>query len=141
MQAYARFGRSSDQIPEARAFVRATLSRWGEISVVDGALLVTSELFTNAVIHGSGRIDVYVTLDPEALRIAVVDDGRRIPTGGRDGRQCPPWADAACGSSTPLRPHGGTTSTRPAGPGYGRRCRASEAPGVRPQVSSQRGTQ
>ena len=79
MQAYARFGRSSDQIPEARAFVRATLSRWGEISVVDGALLVTSELFTNAVIHGSGRIDVYVTLDPEALRIAVVDDGRRIP--------------------------------------------------------------
>lgn len=79
MQAYARFGRSSDQIPEARAFVRATLSRWGESSVVDDALLVTSELFTNAVMHGSGRIDIYVTLDPEALRIAVVDDGRRIP--------------------------------------------------------------
>jgi anti-sigma regulatory factor (Ser/Thr protein kinase) len=79
MQAYARFGRSSDQIPEARAFVRTTLSRWGETSVVDDATLVTSELFTNAVLHGSGRIDVYVTLDPEALRIAVVDDGRRTP--------------------------------------------------------------
>jgi anti-sigma regulatory factor (Ser/Thr protein kinase) len=79
MQSYAHFGRSSDQIPEARAFVRATLSRWGETSVVDDALLVTSELFTNAVMHGSGGIDIYVTLDREALRIAVVDDGRRTP--------------------------------------------------------------
>jgi anti-sigma regulatory factor (Ser/Thr protein kinase) len=79
MQSCAHFGRSSDQIPEARAFVRATLSRWGETSVVDDALLVTSELFTNAVMHGSGGIDIYVTLDREALRIAVVDDGRRTP--------------------------------------------------------------
>lgn len=79
MQAYAHFGRSSDQIPEARAFVRETLFRWGETAVLNDALLVASELFTNAVIHGSGRIDVYVTLDAEALRIAVVDDGRRTP--------------------------------------------------------------
>jgi anti-sigma regulatory factor (Ser/Thr protein kinase) len=79
MQAYARFGRNSEQIPEARAFVRETLFRWGETSVLNDALLVTSELFTNAVIHGSGHIDLYVTLDPEALRIAVVDDGRRTP--------------------------------------------------------------
>jgi anti-sigma regulatory factor (Ser/Thr protein kinase) len=79
MQAYARFRRTSDQIPEARAFVRETLFRWGETSRVKDALLVTSELFTNAVLHGSGRIDVYVTLDPEALRIAVVDDGLRPP--------------------------------------------------------------
>jgi len=79
MQAYARFGRTSDQIPEARAFVRETLSRWGETSGVDEALLVTSELFTNAVLHGSGRIDVYVTLGTETLRIAVVDDGTPTP--------------------------------------------------------------
>lgn len=79
MQAYARFRRTTDQIPVARAFVRETLFRWGETSTVDDALLVTSELFTNAVLHGSGQIDVYVTLAPEALRIAVVDDGRRTP--------------------------------------------------------------
>jgi anti-sigma regulatory factor (Ser/Thr protein kinase) len=79
MQAYARFSRTSDQIPEARAFVRETLFRWGETSVVDNALLVTSELCTNAVLHGSGRIDIFVTLNPDALRIAVVDDGRRTP--------------------------------------------------------------
>jgi anti-sigma regulatory factor (Ser/Thr protein kinase) len=79
VQAYARFGRSSDEIPEARSFVRDTLARWGQTSVVDDALLVTSELFTNAVLHGSGRIDVYITLDPEALRVAVVDDGGRTP--------------------------------------------------------------
>jgi anti-sigma regulatory factor (Ser/Thr protein kinase) len=51
----------------------------GEPSAINDALLVTSELFTNAVMHGSGRVDIYVTLDPEALRIAVVDDGRRTP--------------------------------------------------------------
>jgi anti-sigma regulatory factor (Ser/Thr protein kinase) len=79
VQAYARFGRSSEQIPEARSFVRDTLARWGQTSVVDDALLVTSELFTNAVLHGSGRIDVYITLDPETLRVAVVDDGGRTP--------------------------------------------------------------
>ncbi|MGH9289814.1 MAG: ATP-binding protein [Acidimicrobiales bacterium] len=79
MQAYARFRRTSDQIPEARAFVRETLFRWGETSTVDDVLLVASELFTNAVLYGAGKIDVYVTLDPEALRIAVVDDGRRTP--------------------------------------------------------------
>jgi anti-sigma regulatory factor (Ser/Thr protein kinase) len=79
MQAYARFRRTSDQISEARAFVRETLFRWGETSALDNALLVTSELFTNAVMHGSGRIDIYVTLNTEALRIAVVDDGRRAP--------------------------------------------------------------
>jgi anti-sigma regulatory factor (Ser/Thr protein kinase) len=79
VQAYARFRRTDDQIPEARAFVRETLFRWGETSALDDALLVTSELFTNAVVHGSGQIDIYVTLNPEALRIAVVDDGRRTP--------------------------------------------------------------
>jgi anti-sigma regulatory factor (Ser/Thr protein kinase) len=79
MQAYARFRRTSDQIPEARAFVRKTLFRWGETFAVDNALLVTSELFTNAVLHGSGRIDIYVTLNQEAVRIAVVDDGHRTP--------------------------------------------------------------
>jgi anti-sigma regulatory factor (Ser/Thr protein kinase) len=79
MQAYARFRRATDQIPAARAFVRDTLYRWGESSRVGDAILVTSELFTNAVLHGSGRVDLYVTLDPEALRIAVVDDGRRTP--------------------------------------------------------------
>lgn len=79
MQAYARFRRTTEQIPAARAFVRDTLYRWGETAGVGDAALVTSELFTNAVLHGSGRVDVYVTLDPEALRIAVVDDGRRTP--------------------------------------------------------------
>jgi anti-sigma regulatory factor (Ser/Thr protein kinase) len=79
MQAYARFRRTTDQIPAARAFVRETLYRWGETAGVGDATLVTSELFTNAVLHGSGRVDLYFTLDPEALRIAVVDDGRRTP--------------------------------------------------------------
>jgi anti-sigma regulatory factor (Ser/Thr protein kinase) len=85
MQAYARFRCAADQIRQARVFVRDTLFRWGETSDLDAALLITSELVTNAVLHGSGRIDVYVTLDRDALRLAVVDDGRRTP-GSRPGR-------------------------------------------------------
>jgi anti-sigma regulatory factor (Ser/Thr protein kinase) len=79
MQAYARFGRASDQVPAARAFVRDTLFRWGETSTLDDTLLVASELFTNAVLHGAGVIDVYVTLNPATLRIAVVDEGQWAP--------------------------------------------------------------
>jgi len=80
MQAYARFGRTTDQVPAARAFVRETLLRWPETGRLGDAMLVTSELFTNAVLHGSGSVDVYVTLSPTSLRIAVVDDGERTAT-------------------------------------------------------------
>ena len=77
MQAYARFRRTSDQVPAARAFVRDTLLRWNETARLGDAVLVTSELFTNAVLHGAGSVDVYVTLSPTSLRIAVVDEGQR----------------------------------------------------------------
>jgi len=109
MQAYARFGRSADQIPEARAFVRETLFRWGESSVVNDALLVTSELFTNAVLHGSGRIDIYVTLDSEALRIAVVDDGRRTPDRWRRN----PGPSACTSTRAPWRRSSSSCSSPP----------------------------
>ncbi|MGH9227437.1 MAG: ATP-binding protein [Acidimicrobiales bacterium] len=96
MQAYTRFRRASDQVPAARAFVRDTLSRWGEVAALDDTLLVASELFTNAVLYGSGWIDVYVTLDPQSLRIAVVDEGQRAPVPV-------PGPDPATGSGRGLR--------------------------------------
>lgn len=79
MEASARFRPTTDQVPAARAFVRDSLSKWGETAAVGDAVLVTSELFTNAVVHGSGWVDVYVSVTPAALRIAIVDDGQREP--------------------------------------------------------------
>ena len=60
---------------------RAARASLGEVQdeVADDVVLALNEVATNAVLHGSGRIDIYVTLDSEALRIAVVDDGRRTP--------------------------------------------------------------
>jgi anti-sigma regulatory factor (Ser/Thr protein kinase) len=63
----------------ARAFVRNALERWGETGALADSLLVTSELFTNAVQHGSGWLDLYVTVSMDVLRIAVVDEGDRTP--------------------------------------------------------------
>jgi anti-sigma regulatory factor (Ser/Thr protein kinase) len=80
VESYARFRRTTDQVPAARAFVEETLTRWGETAAVVDAVLVTSELFTNAVLHGSGWVDVHLSLDHHAVRIAVVDDGRERPT-------------------------------------------------------------
>jgi anti-sigma regulatory factor (Ser/Thr protein kinase) len=78
MEAYARFHRTTDEVPAAREFVRDTMVRggWGDSAAVADAVLVVSELFTNAVQHGSGWVDVDVVVNGDAVRIAVVDDGK-----------------------------------------------------------------
>jgi anti-sigma regulatory factor (Ser/Thr protein kinase) len=43
------------------------------------ALLLVSELVTNAVIHGSGEADLAVDLHPELMHISVSDDAPGIP--------------------------------------------------------------
>ena len=72
--------------PEADVAVR----RHGEIGVLPAEVatplsLVLTELVQNAVEHafptGSGRIDVRVTRDDDALHLAVEDDGRGLPAG------------------------------------------------------------
>lgn len=78
MQAIERFPRRPDQIPRARSFVRETLDRWGVPGVTDDVALMTSELFTNAVLHGAGRVEVRLALSPSRIRIEVWDDGGRV---------------------------------------------------------------
>src|SRR5690606_32533825 len=58
MQATERFTRRADQVPAARFFVGDTLRRWGVTSRLDDVVLMTSELFTNAVLHGDGAVQV-----------------------------------------------------------------------------------
>ncbi|MFD6080574.1 ATP-binding protein [Streptomyces hydrogenans] len=67
----------------ARDFVAATLAEWGETSRLDDMRLCTSELVTNAVLHGApvGRLVLVrvESLDAE-LRIEVHDSGEKRPT-------------------------------------------------------------
>ena len=70
---------SSEQAPGvARRFVRDAGGDWPE-RVLEAALLAVSEAVTNAVRHGSGRIQLCVTADDRLVRIEVTDEGRQLP--------------------------------------------------------------
>jgi anti-sigma regulatory factor (Ser/Thr protein kinase) len=47
--------------------------------VVDAAMLLTSELVTNAVQHGVGTVVLTVVRDDEGIRVEVCDDGTSVP--------------------------------------------------------------
>jgi anti-sigma regulatory factor (Ser/Thr protein kinase) len=78
MQAIEHFPRHPDQIPRARSFVRETLERWGVTHPAEDVALMTSELFTNAVLHGDGLVELRVELSPSRIRVEVWDDGGRV---------------------------------------------------------------
>lgn len=66
----------------ARAFVTDALTQWGRTERLDDIRLCTSELTTNAVLHGApvgGRILVRVELHATVLRIEVHDGGSGTP--------------------------------------------------------------
>jgi anti-sigma regulatory factor (Ser/Thr protein kinase) len=75
MQAIGHFARTADQTAAARDFVRTTLADWGIEAPIDDVVLMASELFTNAVLHGAGGVDVTVALQDGDLRVEVIDDG------------------------------------------------------------------
>lgn len=60
-------------VAEARRFVRRELEAWGAAVLVDSAVLMTSELVTNAVIHAGTPVEVRLLLDVSRLRIEVQD--------------------------------------------------------------------
>jgi len=62
-----------DAVREARAIVRGLLDGWGLASLGDTAVLCTSELATNAVIHAGSPVLLVVALLPSAVRIEVED--------------------------------------------------------------------
>lgn len=63
---------------EARAWVRGELDEVAE-STVATAVLLTSELVTNAIVHGSPPVELAVTTEQEVLRVAVTDGGEDRP--------------------------------------------------------------
>ena len=70
-----------DLVRAARQFVRQVLSNWELHEFVDDAVLVASELVSNAVLHA--RTALRLTVSSEglgAVRIEVFDENPRMPT-------------------------------------------------------------
>ncbi|MEU6463794.1 ATP-binding protein [Streptomyces sp. NPDC046976] len=66
----------------ARSFVAEALTRWGRTERLDDIRLCTSELATNAVLHGApagGQVLVRVEMQATVLRIEVHDSGNGRP--------------------------------------------------------------
>lgn len=61
----------------ARRFVNEALGRWHCEHLADEALLLTSELVTNAVIHARSEVDLTVTQNGSRVRVEVADDDPR----------------------------------------------------------------
>lgn len=66
-------------VGHARRFTRRTLRSWGVSENLDAALLVVSELVTNALVHTEGQVRLDLTLVGDRLRLAVADASPRSP--------------------------------------------------------------
>jgi len=66
------------QLSRVRAFVAEELRTFGRPGLIDDAVLVASELASNALLHANGIVRVSVTEHGDALRIAV-HDRTRVP--------------------------------------------------------------
>ncbi|GAA2457605.1 SpoIIE family protein phosphatase [Streptomyces lavendulocolor] len=83
-RAAATFEPVGRSVATARAFVRDTLQGWGYTDVVDDAVVLTSELVTNAVIHAGTAADVLCLRTENGVRIEVADryPEREVPLQG-----------------------------------------------------------
>lgn len=63
----------------ARQVVEETLRSWDRADVADVVTLLTSELVTNALLHGGGPIELAIDCDDDLIRVAVTDTGRAQP--------------------------------------------------------------
>ena len=71
---------SPEQVPATRRWAESTLAYWGiSAEQRDNAVLVVSELATNAALHGGSEMDVRLAYVREELHITVSDSGRKAP--------------------------------------------------------------
>lgn len=76
----ATFEPDGRAVAAARGFVRDTLLEWGAAEVVDDAVLLVSELVTNAIVHAGTSVQVTCRLDG-SVRVEVQDQhpARGVP--------------------------------------------------------------
>jgi anti-sigma regulatory factor (Ser/Thr protein kinase) len=63
-----------------RRFLLEALEDWGADQFADEAVLLLSELVTNAFLHAGTDIDVELQLDRDILRVEVRDGDPRLPS-------------------------------------------------------------
>ncbi|WP_228388893.1 ATP-binding protein [Streptomyces jumonjinensis] len=73
------FQPDGSRVRHMRRITRASLRHWKLASVMAEALLVVSELVTNAVQHGDGTVQLRVEHHVCELRIAVTDNSPQMP--------------------------------------------------------------
>src|SRR5262249_32417786 len=73
-QARKTFAHTDDAPTEARRFARECLRAWDFPGLEMPVLLAVSELATNAVLHGSGPIEVAMDATTDRLRVTVSDE-------------------------------------------------------------------
>ncbi|GAB2720654.1 SpoIIE family protein phosphatase [Streptomyces bullii] len=80
-RAAASFDPVGRSVASARSFVRDTLQGWGFADIVDDAVVLTSELVTNAVVHAGTSADVLCLRSDDGVRVEVADryPEREIP--------------------------------------------------------------
>ncbi|MGW7414637.1 SpoIIE family protein phosphatase [Streptomyces sp. NPDC054863] len=83
-RAAATFDPVGRSVATARAFVRDTLQGWGHSELVDDAVVLTSELVTNAVVHAGTQADVLCLRTEVGIRVEVGDryPEREVPLQG-----------------------------------------------------------
>ncbi|MEU5276530.1 SpoIIE family protein phosphatase [Streptomyces asoensis] len=83
-RAGASFEPVGRSVATARSFVRDTLQGWGFTDIIDDAVVLTSELVTNAVVHAGTHADVLCLRSADGVRIEVSDryPEREIPLQG-----------------------------------------------------------
>lgn len=82
-----------EMVAVARMFVRDRLSSWEANEHMHSALVVTSELVTNAVLHARTSIQVRIEVRQSVVRVEVSDENPRVPTMA----PCPPEATSGRG--------------------------------------------
>ena len=73
------FSSDTAEVVRARRMVGAHLRAWGYGDEVEAMTLAVSELVTNAVVHGRGLVEVTLTAQDGAIRVAVADHGGGRP--------------------------------------------------------------
>ena len=66
----------------ARAIVRSVLAEAQLEGLLDAALLLTTELSTNAVVHAGTDLELEAVADPDGLTVTVTDQARGMLRAG-----------------------------------------------------------
>ena len=79
MEASIRLSPHPTSARAAREFVAGVLEGWGRLAQVEPAVLLTSELVTNAIVHARSQIALTVRMNGESLRVIVLDESAERP--------------------------------------------------------------